>query len=321
MELTRSLRGLATANNRWRCCRRLHSGQWLVLASLLAALVATLQAMPARGESELWKINVDGTGYQRFAETPGYRCGSPDWSPDGQWVAYDTWQFGSGSADSQVAIIRADGTGGRLLGPGAMPSWSPDGKHLVFHAYGHPTMGGAGIWVMKADGTGREKILDHWGSPRWSPRGNRIASIGTQGTIALFDCATGAERTIFSGPTFFLRQGFGVSPDGLRFCFPGASGGVGLATLDERTMRASVRWLVETDQCYHASWAPDNQRVVVALAPTEKGGDQLYIIDVDYGEAPVWLPGQDRARTNTNPDWSPDGKTIIFCSQPSPDSP
>ena len=27
-----------------------------------------------------------------LAETPGYTCGSPDWSPDGKLVAYDTWR-------------------------------------------------------------------------------------------------------------------------------------------------------------------------------------------------------------------------------------
>ena len=277
---------------------------WPVLA-----IVAAQLASRANCESELWRIGVDGTDCRRFAETPGYRCGSPDWSPDGQWVAYDTWPFGGSSQDSQVAVIRADGTGGRLLGPGGMPSWSPDSKQLVCHTYGQQ----GGIVVMNADGTGRETILDHWGSPRWSPRGNRIASISGN-TIALFDCMTGTERALFGGP-YSLRQGFGISPDGLRFCFPDAQGGVGLATLDEQTMRASVRWLVKTEQCYHASWAPDGRRVVMALAPTDQDKDQLYVMDVDSDKKPIWLPGQDRTRTNTNPDWSPDGKTILFCCQ------
>jgi Tol biopolymer transport system component len=171
---------------------------------------------------------------------------------------------------------------------------------------------------MNADGRGREKIIDHWGSPRWSPKGNRIALISSRGTIALFDCATGQERTIFGG-SYSLRQGFGVSPDGLRFCFGDNQGGVGLATLDEKTMSARTRWLVKQGHCYHASWSPDGRRVVFALAPTDQGGDQLYIMDVDSDDSPTAVPGQDPTHTNTNPDWSPDGKTIIFCRQPSAD--
>ena len=132
-----------------------------------------------------------------------------------------------------------------------MPSWSPDGTHLVCHTYS-----GEGIIVMKADGSGRESIVNHWGSPRWCPRRNRIASITeTRDAIALFDCATGIERTIFRGP-YSLRQGFGISPDGLRFCFGDYGGGVGLATMNERTMRANVRWLTKSGQCFHASWRP-----------------------------------------------------------------
>jgi TolB protein len=265
------------------------------------------------GDSELWKVNIDGSNCQRFAETPGYRCGSPDWSPDGKWVAYDTWPIGGTASDSRVAVMRSDGTEIRLLGPGGMPSWSPDGKQLAFHTYGAD----GGVYVMNADGSGRERVVNHWGSPRWSPQGNRIALISTARTISLFDCATGEEETIFGG-RYSLRQGFGVSPDGLRFCFGDFQGGVGLATLNPETMRARTRWLVREGQCYHASWAPDGRRVVFALAPTDQGGDQLYVMDVDADQQPPWLAGQDKNFTNTNPDWSPDGKSIIFCRQASP---
>ena len=96
---------------------------------------------------------------------------------------------------SQIAVIKADGTDIRLLGPGAMPSWSPDGKQLVCHTYSRPTT----IVVMNPDGSGREAIINHWGSPRWSPKGNRIASI-LNGGIALHDLATGTERVNFSRP-------------------------------------------------------------------------------------------------------------------------
>src|SRR5262245_21969137 len=43
---------------------------------------------------ELWTINVDGTGLKQLIASPGFRHGSPDWSPDGKWVAYDRWPNG-----------------------------------------------------------------------------------------------------------------------------------------------------------------------------------------------------------------------------------
>jgi Tol biopolymer transport system component len=298
------------------CCR-----MPLAIAMLLMAAALGWCANPSY---ELWKINPDGTGLAPFAETPGYSCGSPDCSPDGKFVAYDTWKVDETYNESQVAVIRADGTDIRLLGPGAMPSWSPDGKQLVCHVYSRPTT----IVVMNADGSGREAVINHWGSPRWSPKGKHIASI-LRGGIALHDLTTGTERAIFSGQ-FRVQHGFSVSPDGLRFCFGNpvqrgggqvvGGGGLFVATLDERTVTATVRQLLEKGEIDHTSWSPDGKRVVFCWHPEDKNG-QLYLMDVDGNDPPKLLEGQDPNRHNTNADWSPDGKTIIFASGPAVDSP
>lgn len=279
-------------------------------------VVLLLGCVPAiaRADSELWMINADGTKCHRLAETPGFRCGSPAWSPDGKWIAYDTWKIGGGHSDSHIALMRVDGTEQRILGSGAMPSWSPDGTQVTFHGVDQAS----GIYVANVNGKGRKRIIDHWGSPRWMPQGNRIASIGAEGGIALFDLALGVETPILDQP-YPIRQGFGVSPDGLRFCFADMSGGVAVAQLDKQTMKATVRWLMKDGQGYHASWAPDSRRVVFAWTASDQEPDQLYIADVDSDEEPERMLGQHSRFTNTNPAWSPDGKSIVFCRQPPPD--
>ena len=125
---------------------------------------------------------------------------------------------------------------------------------------------------------------------------------------------TGKERAIFSGP-YSLWQGFSISPDGLRFCFGNEGGGAALATLDERTMRASVRWIVKTGESYNSSWSPDARRIVFSWKPPDSTVYQLYLIEVDANKAPQLLKGQDPSRHNTDCDWSPDGRSIVFTSQ------
>lgn len=147
----------------------------------------------------------------------------------------------------------------------------------------------------------------------WSLRGNRIASIGTNSGIAILDLATGIERNILPGQ-YTARQGFGISPDGRRFSFANGMTGVGIATLDDRTMQSAVRIFLPNGTCNYSSWSPDGKRIVFSWRLDEEKLHQLYLFDVDYGEAPTLVPGQDSGRKNLNPDWSPDGKTIIFVS-------
>jgi TolB protein len=280
--------------------------QLVTLVALVSAASTTTSAQPL----QLWTINADGTGLKHLADTPGYICGSPDWSPDGKLIAYDTWPVGKQLDQSQVAVIQAGGTNNRLIGPGAMPSWSPDGKQLVCHTYDNPQT----IVVMNADGSGREVVINHWGSPRWSPRGNRIASV-LNNNIGLYDLATGKERPILP-QLYSSNLGFGIAPDGLRICFGGGSDGLYLATLNEKTMRATVRTLANQGVSHHASFAPDSKRIVVSWQPPGAKLSQLYVFAVESDDAPKLLAGQDQACNNFNPDWSPDGKTIVFVSQP-----
>jgi TolB protein len=288
---------------------------WMAMSSW--ALCAMGQSAATRTRvsppRHLFLVKAEGGRPRQLTHATDRMCGSPDWSPDGKWIAFDTWRTNEDLQAAQVAVIRADGTDARDLGPGAMPSWSPDGTQLVCHTYNSPQT----IVVMNAGGTGRETILNHWGSPRWSPRGDRIASVSPEGTIALFDLSTGLERAIFHGP-YSLWQGFSISPDGLRFCFGDSQGGIGLATLDERTMQAGVRWLVKGGLCYHSSWAPDGKRVVFAWQRSEQHKYQLYVMDVDADKTPTLLSGPDPARNHGDPDWSPDGRTIVYATDPPP---
>jgi Tol biopolymer transport system component len=94
--------------------------------------------------------------------------GTPAWSPDGREVAYAR----KGRCDVEIAVVRADGFGGRVLDHSfaEWPDWSPDGRQLLVETH-------AGLAVLPQ--TGGPPTLVHRGESDeggvWSPDGSLIA--------------------------------------------------------------------------------------------------------------------------------------------------
>ena len=62
---------------------------------------------------------------------PGQQDGLPHWSPDGEWLAFET----STPGGRGIHVVRADGSGGRLAGTGAWcttPAWATDSARLIY---------------------------------------------------------------------------------------------------------------------------------------------------------------------------------------------
>jgi TolB protein len=93
---------------------------------------------------------------------------SPDWSPDGRFVVFQSRIAGT----YQLLTINLRDRGLRQLtsdGQNTDPSWSPDGRHVVFVSN---RSGAKVLWVLDAE-TGRTRQLTRGGSarnPAWSPR-------------------------------------------------------------------------------------------------------------------------------------------------------
>jgi Tol biopolymer transport system component len=277
-----------------------------ILAACLALVVGATSAM-AQGTSEwhasawqLWRIDVDGTNLRPLDVTPDCRAGSPDWSPDGTKIAYDTLCEPEGRY--HIAVVAADGSDRKIVSGGSIPSWSPDGKLIASQRNG--------IQIVNADGTGAETLLARAFSLRWLPNGAGIvAALGPQ--FSRFDLASGQQQLYFNAPRA-ISHGFGISQDGRRFAFGSLNSGLFVAEIGDGTRPPKVRNVLPTGTVYHVSWAPDAQRVVFAWRPTPEDMTQIYTLDVDAGGEPKPFPGLDTSHQNVNPDWSPDGRTIVF---------
>ena len=161
-------------------------------------------------QGDFWLVGPDATGLMTIGG-----IGTPSsWSPDGLWIAAESAQ------GATVVVVRRDGTGLRVLGPGRSPAWSPDG--LTIAATTWPA--GPDIESLDVANGTMTVIADpvaKAGPPMWS-RSGRIAFIagGDVFTIVLGGGATG------------LTQGLGASgrpswsPDGRWIAVEAANAGV-----------------------------------------------------------------------------------------------
>src|SRR5262249_32139857 len=124
--------------------------------------------------------------------------------------------------DSHVFSVKEDGSDVTDLGPGAWATWTPDTKQLIFTIVdGNPEKAQVGLWVMNADGKGRQWLFPGR-APIFSPDGSRLLYVsnheGNQ-SIYSYDVIEGMPKKILQ-EAYQKPQGEARwSPDGKRVAF------------------------------------------------------------------------------------------------------
>lgn len=200
----------ARSHRRGHAARRFHAA-WLILG--LAPIVSLLGCggesnetsgqhtatiaftVNRSGFGEIWVMDSDGRNRIQLTEpsqpdVDASGSTSPDWSPDGSFIAFASSGEPSGDErDLDIWVMRADGSERRRLTNDDVhdgtPVWSPDGSRLAFaHTPELGTEDADGvIVVMDANGRGRIEITRHPetpdvifdSQPAWSPDGSIIA--------------------------------------------------------------------------------------------------------------------------------------------------
>jgi Tol biopolymer transport system component/DNA-binding winged helix-turn-helix (wHTH) protein len=104
---------------------------------------------PRSGQPGVWVSNEDGSNLVQISD-PNYDSGSPQWSPEGTKIAFDSSPR-AGSWEVYIADL-AEGKPRKLvtnISPNYRPSWSRDGKWIYFVS-GEP--GRAGVYRCPASG-------------------------------------------------------------------------------------------------------------------------------------------------------------------------
>jgi Tol biopolymer transport system component len=307
-------------------------------ATLLAALLFTAPRLstadaPADKDDYVARIylaNPDASGIKPLVDVTEYKAqGSPAWSQDGKWIAFDAWrpQLGETLSDAKIIVVNADGTNPRVLGDGCLPSFSPRASRIAYSRYG----ANHGVWVTSIAEPEASLLLDNqgWGA-RWSPDGQRIvyttyAGAAGPANLVIYDLVEGTREPLFDAAAAARYQSFTWnfkwSPDGRKIVFRGerAGGKVEMDIVDARGAKHGLVTRFEGNITWNFAYRPDGRRILLSYA---NGGPasptQLYAVDPDTNDPPERLPGQDPGRSNSAGAFSPDGKRMVFVSKPVP---
>lgn len=101
------------------------------------------------GTDEIWVATSDGSNLVQLTSFGGPVTGTPHWSPDGRWIAFDSRPGGR----SGVFVVSAEGGTPRRLTPpttdGIVPNWSRDGEWIYFCSN---RTGNQEIWKIPVEG-------------------------------------------------------------------------------------------------------------------------------------------------------------------------
>jgi len=180
-------------------------------------------------QETLWSLPIAGGVAKRLTD-PFLEPARPDWSPKGDWVAFQSFKGGT----FHIWLIKPDGTRVRQLtdghGDDRDPRFSPDGTRVAFSS-DRAFKGNYDIWVAEV-ATGK---LTQWTSaaddefePAWLPDGSAIAFVsgaGANATSIQSSTGSGESKVILKAPPGAHVDSPAFSPDGQKVAYTEIAGG------------------------------------------------------------------------------------------------
>lgn len=251
-------------------------------------------------ESEVYTMNVDGSGEKRLTDSPGLDA-FPAWSHDGERIVFASDRDGNW----ELYVMNSDGTEQRRLTDTpedeGVPAWSPDGEKI---AYVTDTINDPQIHLMNADGSGQEWLVDgNW--PTWSPESKRICftvyPAGAEQLAVINVDGTGTHR--LTGQ--FLATGSNYeaawSPDGKKIAFVSGKEDEDIYVMNtDGSKRTRLTDEVPGNDHWPPTWSPDGTRI--AFTSDSPRGGEIYVMNSDgsgltkltddsaYDSFPAWRP-------------------------------
>ncbi len=267
----------------------------------------------AYGDS-LFTVNENGTDVQKFATLPG-RAFWLRWAPDGSTLRFTL--LNSETHSPHLWTIAANGTHAHpLLSPSGgsecCGSWTSDGKFYVFQ---RNTLNGSNIWAIPEHsglfgGPGKPFALTNgpltYQSPITARSGHRIFFIGLnlRSELLQYDAASQIFIPYKGGISNARRVAF--SRDGKWVAWIRQDNGSLWSSRSDGSQR--IQLTSKPLQVFTMHWSPhDKHLLLMARKPDQRWA--IYMINADGSDLHLVDPEN---RSQADPDWSPDGKNIVF---------
>lgn len=215
----------------------------------------------------------------------------PAFSPDGNKVAfYHEGEDGSGIFVSHIGSDQPQQL--TTHATDCCPVWSPDGRWIAFTRYEgneHP------IYVVSADGSEQKHAAEQAVANRVGIGGQKVAAL---------------ERKLDTGGVSPHHGEIDWSPDGQYIVFAGLSGIYRVSPENP-----SVRRIVETPagaDDWGPQFSPDGQQLLFVRNRQVGEPDEIWLLPMAGGEPKRLL--SERGRITSPPQWSSDGRSVIYSS-------
>ncbi len=258
--------------------------------------------------SQLYSVNVDGTGLHLISEIPRGAQTDAAWSPDGSRLLFSVMSEG---LDQSIFIMNADGSDVapflRMQGEAA---WSPDMTQVALSTFG--TRAESAIGIVRADAPDPDSLkivaaAQSTSRPTWSPDGTRLAYVTQfvdefESDIALevLDLATLVSDTLPTGLGFMGAPQW--SPDGSWLLFEGSIERFSPSDLylihPDGSGLTALTHTPESEMT--PTWSPDGSHI--AYATTRDGNAEIYVMKSD-GTEPIRLTNN--LASDVRPAWRP----------------